>query len=143
MLRLPQIIQPCPPRPLNRTLHNLNTPHLGAVDLDPHLHADGQEAVAEQDGGVRAAAADVEADAGEGVAGREGCEEDVADAGDVGVGAGEEAGAGAGGVEGGDVGFVDGGDGEGVVVAGGGGWGVGFYFFGRGYGELGGQIGRG
>lgn len=131
MLRLPQIIQPRPPRPLRRSFNNLNTPYLGTVDLNPHLHADCQDAVAKQDGGVGAAAADVEADAGEGVAGCEGCEEDVADAGSVGVGAGEEAGAGAGGVEGCDVGFVDGGDGEGVVVACGGGWGVGFYFLGR------------
>lgn len=121
MLRLPHIIQACPPRPLLRPLHNLHALDDGTVDLDPHLHADHHQPVAEQDRGVEAAAPDGEADAREGVAGCECREEDVAHARGVGVGAVEEAGAGGGGVEGCEVLGFPFGEGVWVFIAEGGG----------------------
>ncbi|KAI4241329.1 MAG: hypothetical protein L6R40_004635 [Gallowayella cf. fulva] len=76
-----------------------------------HLHADGQQPVAQQDSGVGPAAANVEADAREGVTDCDGGEEDVVDARGVRVGARKEASAGAVGLEGvGDVGSDEGDD---------------------------------
>lgn len=111
MSRLAHVIKSSPSRSLLLSLHNLNALYIGRVNLIPHLHAHASQVVAEQNGGVDALAADVEADTSVLVAVLEANEEDVADVCAVGVFAGEEAGAGAGGVESGDLGGGEGGDG--------------------------------
>jgi len=119
--RLAHVIKSRSPSPLRLPLHNLNTLHIRRVNLVAHLHAHARQIVAQQDGRVDFGVAllDVQAHAGEGVAGFLAHEQDVADAGAVDVLLAEEAGAGAGGVEGGDLGGGDGCYGVGAVFAGG------------------------
>lgn len=114
MLLLPHISQPRPPRLPLCPLHHLHALHQRRVHLIPHLDADAGQLAAEQDGGVDASPPDVDADAGEGLAGALADEEDVADAGALRVRAVEEAGAGAGGVVKGELGCGEGGDGVGA-----------------------------
>lgn len=96
---------------LSRTLYNFYAFNQRTVNLVPHLHTHTRELAAEEDSGVGAAAPDVDADAGEGVAGALADEQNIADAGAFWVVFCEEAGAGAGGVEGADLGGCDGGNG--------------------------------
>ena len=121
VLHIPSIMLDCAhvrqsrtSRPLRRALHNLDALHQRTVDLVPHLHAHAGELAAQQDRRVDAAAPDVDAHAGEGVAGALAHEQDVADARAFGVVFCEEAGSRAGGVEQGGLGSGDGGDGVGA-----------------------------
>lgn len=68
MRRLAHVVQSSAPRSPLTPLHNFHAIHIRAVDLEPHLNANTRELVAEQNGGVDALAADVEAHAGEGIA---------------------------------------------------------------------------
>lgn len=111
MSRPAHVVQPSPSRSLLFPLHDLDALDIGRVDLIPHLHSHASQVVTEQDRGVDALAADVEADSGVLVAVLEADEEDVADVCAVGVFAAEEAGAGAGGIESGYLGGGEGGDG--------------------------------
>lgn len=128
MLLLPHIRQPGPARALLPPLHDLDALDIGAVDLHPHLDADARQLVAQQDAGVDAAAADVDAHAGERVARSLPHQQDVADLGAVRVGLGEERGARAGRVEERYLRGLDGGDGLFEARGGRGRRGVGFDF---------------
>lgn len=99
MLNSPHVRQSRTSHPPLRALHNLNSLHQRTVDLVPHFDAHARQLAAQQNGGVDAAAPNVDADAGEGVAGALAHEEYVADACAFGVVFCEEAGAGAGWVE--------------------------------------------
>lgn len=103
MFRQAHIIQSRPPRPLDPPLHNLNPLHQRTIDLIPHLDANPRQLVPQQYRSIDALPPDVEADAREGVAGFQAHEQDVADFGGFGIGAGEESGAGAGGIEDGEL----------------------------------------
>jgi hypothetical protein len=99
MLNSAHIRQPRSSRPLGCALHNLDALYQRTVDFVPHLHAHAGKLAAQQNGGVDAAAPDVDTDAREGIAGALAYEEDVADACAFGVVFCEEAGSCAGGVE--------------------------------------------
>lgn len=114
MLNLPHIRQSRASRPLSRPLHNLDALDKRTVHFIPHLHADTRQLAAQQDRSVDAAPPDVDAHAGEGVAGALPHEQDVADARAFWVVSREEAGASAGGVEDGGLGLSDGCDGFGA-----------------------------
>jgi hypothetical protein len=103
MLRLPHVIQPRPPRPLNPPLHNLNAFHIRTIYLIPHLHANPRQLIPQQDGRVDALPPNVDAHPCEGISRFLPHEQDIADFGSFGVGFGEELGAGAGGVEDGEL----------------------------------------
>ncbi len=96
---IPHIIQPRPPRPLLRPLHNLQTPHIRAVDLNPHLHPNSQNPVPQQHPRVHAPSPDTQTHPGEGIPRLEIHEQDVPRLGRIGVVALEEPCARAGGVE--------------------------------------------
>ena len=128
MANIPHISQVRPPRPPLRPLHHLNRLDIRTVNLNPHLHPHHEQLIPQQNPRVDAPTLDTEADAGKGVAGLEGDEEDVADERDVRVVRGEEAGAGARGVELSEVVGLPVGHGKGVGGAVGGGRGVGFDF---------------
>tara|TARA_R110002003_G_scaffold534_6_gene20247 strand:+ start:26987 stop:27352 length:366 start_codon:yes stop_codon:yes gene_type:complete len=93
------IRQPRSSRPLRRALHNLDALDHRTVDLVPHLHTHARQLPAQKNRRVHAAPPDVDADAGERIAGALAHEQDVADARAFGVVFCEEAGAGAGGVK--------------------------------------------
>jgi hypothetical protein len=69
MLNSAHIRQPRSPRPLRRALHNLDALYQRTVDFVPHFYAHASELASQKDGSVDAAAPDVDAYAGEGVAG--------------------------------------------------------------------------
>lgn len=114
MLHSAHIRQPRTARALSRPLNNFYALDERAVHFVPHFHAHAGELAAEQDCGVDASAADVDAYAGEGVACAEPHEEDVAYACAFRVVFCEEAGSGAGGVEEGGLRGCDCGDGVGA-----------------------------
>lgn len=122
MLRLAHVIESSSPRALRLALHDFNTLDIRAVDLVPHLDTDAGHLVAEEDRRVDfgVALADVEADAGERVAGLLAHEQDVADAGAVGVCGVEKTSTSAGGIEGFDLRGGQGADGVGALFARGG-----------------------
>lgn len=104
MLNSTHIRQPRTSRPLRCALHNLDTLYQGTVHFVPHLHAHARELSAQKDRGVHAPAPDVDAYAGEGVAGALADKQDVADTSAFGIVFSEEAGSSAGGVEEGGLG---------------------------------------
>lgn len=112
MLHRPHIRQSRSPRALSSTLHNLDALDERTVHFIPHLDADAGQLAAQQDRGVDSAPPDVDAYAGEGIAGALAHEQDIADTSTFRVVFGEEAGAGAGGVE--DCGLRGGDGGDGV-----------------------------
>lgn len=114
MLHLAHVRQSRPPNLPLRPLHNLDAFYQRGIHFVPHLDAYAGELAAQEDGGVDAAPPDVDADAGEGLACALAYEEDVADAGALGVCAVEEAGTGAAGVEDGELGSGGCGDGIGA-----------------------------
>jgi hypothetical protein len=118
---LAHVVEPGPSRSLGLPLHHLNPLHVWRVDLVAHLDAHARQVVAQQDGRIdfRVALLDVEAHAGEGVAGLLAHEKDVADAGAVDVVFAEETGAGAGGIESSDLCGCDCSYGIGTAFAGG------------------------
>jgi hypothetical protein len=119
--RLAHVIKSGPPRSLGLPLHHLDSLYVWRIDLVAHLDAHARQVVAQQDGRVdfRVALLDVEAHAGEGVAGLLAHEEDVADAGAVDVVFAEETSAGTGGIQGSDLGGGDCSYGVGAAFAGG------------------------
>lgn len=117
-------MQPSPPLPLLGALHNLDALDVRAEHLDPHLHRDPRQLVAQQERRVHTPQPDAQADARERVAALEGHAQDVADLDAARVAAVVEEGlALARGVEHGELRLVDGGDG--VFTFRGGGWGRG------------------
>lgn len=91
MLLPPHKIQPRPPRPPPRLLHDIHADDVRRVQLDPHLDADTRELVAEEEGGVDAAPAELQENPAEGVFVPEADLQDVAGAQAV-AGAAEEPG---------------------------------------------------
>lgn len=100
MLWLAHVGEAGPPGALGPAPDNVDSDDGRGVDLVPHLDGDTHELAAEEHSRVNAAAADGDADTGEGLARASRHEEDVTDLGGVGLVAVEEAGAGAGRVEG-------------------------------------------
>lgn len=90
MLWLSHIRQTCTSRSLLTSLHNFYSLDIWRVDLIPHLHANSRKLVAEENAGVDASAADVDADACEWIAVLLANEENIADLGSFRVGLVEE-----------------------------------------------------
>lgn len=93
MLWLTHVRKSRSPRALLLPLDNLNSLHIRRIDLEPHLHTNASQLVAQQDTGVDAATADVYTDTSEWVTGLLAHEEDVSDLGAFWVRLVEEVGA--------------------------------------------------
>lgn len=128
-INAPHIIQPRPPLPLLRPLHNLHALHVRTEHLDPHLHAHPRQLVPQQERRVDPPRPDVQTHPRKGVPGLEGHPQNVAhlDAARV-APVVEEGFAFTGRVEGCELRFGHGGDGVFAFREGGRGWGVDFEF---------------
>lgn len=96
MLRLPQVRQLGPSRPLGRPLDDLNSRHIPTIHLKPHLHTHPTQLTPQQNRRLNSPASNTHQHAGKGLGGALGRDhEDVAYAGGVLVVFGKESCAGA------------------------------------------------
>ncbi len=116
MLDMPHIREPRPARALGRTLHHLNPLDERRVHFIPHLDTHARQLAAQENRSVHSTPPDVDAYAGEWIAGALAHKQDVAQLCGLGVLLVEQACAGAGGVELGECVGCDGGDGVGACL---------------------------